>query len=84
MNLFNKPTVCYGSKSPCARGGTNSHLSDSKQGCDWKKEEFALLWFVWMSGVDWPLGCGMPWLGVLILHLLKSEGSPAGFSEQMH
>lgn len=23
MNLFNKPTVCYGSKSACARGGMN-------------------------------------------------------------
>lgn len=23
MNLFNKPAVCYGSKSPCAQGGMN-------------------------------------------------------------
>lgn len=30
MNLFNKPTVCYSSKSPCAWGGMNISVAPSR------------------------------------------------------
>lgn len=57
INLFNKLTVCYSSKISLCPGRNELHLNGSKQGCDWKKEESALLWFVWMSGVVQPHGC---------------------------
>lgn len=78
INLFNKPTVCYSSKSPCAWGGMNFISVALSRAVIGRRKN---LLCSGLFGVDWPLDCGMPRLGVLILHLLKSKGFPAGFME---
>lgn len=84
MNLFNKPTVCYGSKSPCARGGMNFISVAPSRAVIGRRKNLLCSGF---SGCLGSIGLSAvechDW-GVLILHLLESEGSPTGFTKQMH
>lgn len=84
MNLFNKLSVCYGSKSPCAWGGMNFTSVAPSRAVVGRRKNLLCSGFSGCLGLIGLSAVERHGWEVLILHLLESEGSPTGFMKQMH